>query len=84
MSIPQFLPSTLSPSDSAETPQDAGEQPAPCLSPYVFDILIRHLKTWTIGETLYYDDRARLRRRPWWQSPAFHRETGPDRSVVEL
>lgn len=41
------------------------------LPPYVPDVLARHLQAWTIGETLYYDDRSRLRRRPWWQSPAF-------------
>jgi len=41
------------------------------LLPYVPDVVTRHLQAWTIGETLYYDDCSRLRRRPWWQSPAF-------------
>ncbi|MFQ6102068.1 MAG: hypothetical protein ACE5OS_12665 [Anaerolineae bacterium] len=41
------------------------------LPSYVPDVLIRHLRAWTIGEVLYYDDLSRLRRRPWWQSPAF-------------
>ncbi len=41
------------------------------LPDYVPDVLIRHLRTWAIGEMLYYDNRAQLRRRPWWHSPAF-------------
>ncbi len=41
------------------------------LSPCVPEVLIRHLRAWSIGEMLYYNDRSRLCRRSWLLSPAF-------------